>query len=466
MAKKIVVEKAKKRGRKKGFKAKDFSDLKADEYVQKWLSLTKEAQRRKKLGILQKYVDFTGLTPTELILEHHKDLQKEPIKRTEIGKIRIKNFFRYLKGEEINGKKVKKPKSHNSARQYAFSKVASFYKRCGVGVEFLKGEVPREHKNVKSQAIRENGERIGLDEEKELLKKIRDALPYLRTKAIFHCKISSGLLDADIFNLKVKDFEDGLYPDLRVCYIEGNRQKSDIRFQSFFNSEAVDFLDLYISERKSKGETITKKSWLFADLNGNGEQIYEDQFRKQLAKTTKMLGIKNLTPKSLRRYFNHVGKKLLHADSEIIERMMGHVGSISAKYQPYFDYPDDLAKLYSKQLDSALCLGNGNHTKTKITDLENEITEMKEEMTTVRKLKERYELESKELREEVNTLKDVASKLTEQMKFFASDQFKKVMASYEIESAEFDSLESIEPEPFDVRKSKALNNEKEKKRKK
>jgi len=403
----------KKRGRKKGtfgFESKDFSELEKDAYIKKWLKLNDDKDDcRKRLGVFQKYVDFTGKTPTQLIKEHHKDRQKEPLEQEEIAKKNIKDFFRYLRDEitDIDGKKYterynkKKGMSHNSARQYSYSKIASFYKRCGVGVEFLKGEIPREHKNVKSQVIRENGDRVSLDDEKVLLKKIREALPYLRTKTIFQCKISSGLLDSDIFSLKMKDYEDGLYPDFRVCYIEGNRQKSDIRFQSFFNSEAIDFLDLYIKQRKAKAkerkargldyEEITNDSWLFADLDGNGNQIYPDQFRKQLRKTCEMLGIKNLTPKRLRKYFNHIGIKQLHADKEIIERMMGHVGTVSAKYQPYFDYPDDLAKLYSNQLDGELCLGNGNQVKTKISVLKKKVEDMEDQVKSLRIAKEKYE---------------------------------------------------------------------------
>ena len=54
--------------------------------------------------------------------------------------------------------------------------------------------------------------------------------------------------DVDLFNLKVSNFHTGYFKDLNICYIEGNRQKADIRFQTFFNSEACNMLKIYLKE--------------------------------------------------------------------------------------------------------------------------------------------------------------------------------------------------------------------------
>ena len=57
-------------------------------------------------------------------------------------------------------------------------------------------------------------------------------------------------------------------------------------FQTFFNSEACDLLNLYIKERKSKGEELTNDTWLFVSLraekDGKVSYIYNDEILSNL----------------------------------------------------------------------------------------------------------------------------------------------------------------------------------------
>lgn len=356
---------------------KDFSNLKESKYVQKWLKNVKSD--RKRLGILKKYCNFIEKGPDKLILEHHEDQQKEPIKRTNIAKNQLKQYFKYLIGETINGKTRNRSISINSARQYVYSRIASFYKRNGVPIHFQKGEIPKEKKGVSDKVWRNGKERIGKDKQKMCIKMIKDSFKNTRDKAILLCKKSSGLDDVDLFNLKIRDYFRGYYKDLNVCYLEGYRQKTDMYYQTFLDSEACTMLQIYFRERNERGEDILDKNgnlkreayneWLFvsekANSNGTYRKIKKNAFSENLKSVCETLDIHNVTPKSFRRWFNSVLKRN-GINHEIVERMMGHKTKVSQKYNMVFEDPEAFTELYVEDIEPITLLGNGNQKYTKL----------------------------------------------------------------------------------------------------
>lgn len=258
---------------------KDFSNLMKSKYVEKWLKRVNSIQHR--LLLLDRFCKFIKKTPDELIQEHHQDLQLDPIEQTEIAKKQLNAYFGYLTQNEdnrfqneINNKIKSKKVKWNSARQYVYSKILSFYNRNNVPVNFNKGEMPEERKDKATKKIwKQNGNIILREGKKEVLKSIYDVMNSVRNRAILLCKISSGLDDVDLFNLKYGDFTNGYFDDYNVCYIDGHRAKTKVYFQTFFSSEACDALFTYFKYReKHKEEHITRNSWLFVGSKKiNGE---------------------------------------------------------------------------------------------------------------------------------------------------------------------------------------------------
>ena len=175
---------------------KDFIFLNKSEYVNKWIMSYSEPQQNSRMSILSRYIRFLlkEENPSEeemikkanrIILEHYEDLQKEPLKQTSIAKNQLRAFFNHLINE--NGRT-----SPNSARQYIYSKLASYFKRNNVPLIFQKGEIPKEKEEGKKDlAWRNNeGKMMNLNNLKEVLIKIRDSLKNTRDKAILLCKIS------------------------------------------------------------------------------------------------------------------------------------------------------------------------------------------------------------------------------------------------------------------------------------
>ena len=140
-------------------KKKSFNhDIENDNFTQKWLNCYKESERKNKLTVLEKYCEFTEKTPTELILEHKNDTYREnPLEIENIAKKQMFSFFEYLKD--------KKAITHNSARQYVFSKLASFYKKSNIPITFDKKEIPPHNPKGKVDKVWRNGDDSRVEEE-------------------------------------------------------------------------------------------------------------------------------------------------------------------------------------------------------------------------------------------------------------------------------------------------------------
>ena len=377
----------------------NYSDLMESPYVEKWLEKVKSKQGR--LGVLNNYCEFIEKTPEELILEHHEDNKKEPLKRTDIAKMQLHSYFGYLTAEEdekyqntVNNKIIKKTISWNSARQYVYSKLSSFYKRNKVPVSFEKGEIPEQRGGSINKTWMQGDKKLIREDKREGLKDLINAFNKIRDRTITFCKISSGLDDVDLFNLKVKNFNNGYFDDYEVSYVDGNRKKNGVYFQTFFNSEACKSIKLMLQDRERKGEVITDDSWLFVGnkkVKGKYTQMKPVIFYNDLSKICESLNITNITPKSFRRYFNNSIKKGLDAKAlEVAERMMGHQIGVKGAYQDMYNDMEEFTIWYVENIEhkTLLFTQNGRIIKLdkRIDDLEKENNELKERLDRLEEL--------------------------------------------------------------------------------
>jgi integrase len=387
---------------------KDFSSLLESKYVKKWIDSYSNGQKQARLGVLARYCNFVDKNPDKVLIEHKEDIHQEnPLDIKNIGTNQIHAFYSYLIGEEnnINSKMIEKSISINSARQYAYSKLPSYFKRNNIPITFQKNEIPKENQGVKDKVWRNGDKRVSKDEKKECIKQIKDSIKSIRDKTILLCKISSSLDDVDLFNLKVRDYKRGYYEDYNVCYIEGYRVKVKTYFQTFFNSEACDMMSLYFKDRERKGETIEDNSWLFvshkANKDGEYKKIKRTAFSDNLKETCQSLGIKNITPKSFRRWFNTELKRN-RVDFEIVERMMGHKTQVSHKYQEVFDDIDSFLELYVEEIEAFTLLGNGGNKK--LSEMDKKVEKLEIENLGLKTKLDGLNTEMKDLKELVKAI--------------------------------------------------------------
>lgn len=389
---------------------KDYSDLMESPYVAKWINCYTSGQQSR-LSVLNNYCIFLDKIPEEILLEHHQDIiNPNPLKITNIGTNQLLAYFEYLIGKKnnINNKMIDKAISYNSARQYVFSKMPSFFRKNNVKITFQKGDVPGEIDGVKDLIWRNGVKMIGKDEKKECIKNIKDTFDTKRNKAILLCKTSSAMDDVELFNLKVNDFIKGYFDDFNLCYLSGVRQKikkKGIKFQTFFNGEACDWLNLYLKEREQRKykqliektekeltevekEELKLKSklkgndWLFVSEKNINRKILSNAFADNLTKVCEKLDLHNITPKSFRRYFKTELRKNRIADG-VIKRMMGQKTDVGTKYDYMFmkGAEEELAEFYSEEIEPLIQIGNGvkaGKVNKKIEELEDELIAMKQ----------------------------------------------------------------------------------------
>lgn len=148
---------------------------------------------------------------------------------------------------------------------------------------------------------------------------------------------------------------------------------------------------------KKERKNVDSESWLFANIKDDTKQCNFNTFSESLKIICRKLDIKNITPKSLRRYFNTVLKRG-KIDFEIRERLLGHKVDISkgSAYDEILNDSYKLAKYYSDKIESLTLLGNGNKRISKV-DKRVEDLEIRNKglERTVEELKENIKLMSK-----------------------------------------------------------------------
>lgn len=361
----------------------DYSELESDAKVVKWLKYySSRNARRQRLGILSRFCEWSGKSPTELINEKKADDKLE--EPTEDPKFQLHAYFKYLTEEAPKEKRI----LINSARRYVYSVLAGLYKKNLCPVMFQRGEVPAEEPSQKgdwTEGEKGTEERQAISKyyKKDVLKRIRDNFDLIRDKGILCAKLSSGMDDVDLFILKVGDLWRGFDKKTRLCYITGNRKKDRMRFQTCFNSEATELLHDYLKRRETKGETITEDSWLlvskFPDSEGKPKRIKDNAFSVNLKECITKLKIEGITPKELRVYFEDLMDDGGFPET-VVKRMMGHVVESIADYKSYFRSKESFIEYLldttnHKHYNDLTSLGNMNHFRAEMGSKMEEMNE-------------------------------------------------------------------------------------------
>jgi integrase len=221
-----------------------IKELESDGEISSWLDAVaeRESTRKSYLQSMIKYLDYTGLTPTELIDKANEEEENLPKNRRSLKKY-FSGFKAILKdgGEYQNGK-TQKPLAEKSIKTH-IAVIKSFYNANDITLPFIKKSTARR--------IKENDDRPT----KEQLSKVLE-LADIKMKAIILIGTSSGLSMADILNLKVKDIRD--VDENGITTMRLQRLKSGVNFISFFSPQATRAIKSYLEYRNGYGTSINE----------------------------------------------------------------------------------------------------------------------------------------------------------------------------------------------------------------
>lgn len=339
--------------------------IKDEEVVTDWLDGLTEGSKANYLKAFAEFTITTGLTPLELldIANHEKE------DHTPSSESQLREWFKAYK-EHCN--RTGRSKATRNTRTVIIKDFFHYYEI----------DTPKErNKRRKKDPLKIKNKRPALTKEK--IKEALDAARTLRIKAIMLLQCSSGLSNADVVELKIKQFHDGLIPitddGKEFCMLHLEREKTGHEFLTFLSYEAVEAVKNYINNERQfpdwpylfQKHRITKKD----KTPQLTEDLVEDEYRKLnqwMGNEKRGYGLYNdITGHMCRKFFN---TSFANSDMNYEPRkhMMGHVvPGVDDSY--YLEHQDELMELYIKYMSRITI----NPTKT-ITLESKEYQELKE----------------------------------------------------------------------------------------
>jgi len=264
-----------------GFKVEETTqkntlcNIEGNPEVQTWLKTMGESSRPKHLAILEKFCEWCGKDPKQLILERDTELRNpDPNSRTGIRDL-ILDFRTYLEGEEYA------PKSINSMDGY----VRGFF------TAVLGKQAMINVKNYPATTITKD-----LVPTLEELRLMIDAVNVEeKFRIIFMAQ--TGMRVSDALELKVGDIKRELdlgKSPLAITYTPIKDREQIGERITFLGSDGIEILKQYLKWREGSGEQITENSPLFV---GRSSQ-YDNKKLVRLDRTTMNHSLKVATKKA------------------------------------------------------------------------------------------------------------------------------------------------------------------------
>lgn len=327
-----------------------YDELRKEPTVIKWLERINRKPKTEKsyLMALDKYIKFTGMTPTQLIEEAKRENREgvDPDDRAiQNRRYGFRKHLQNLKSERTNAKL--KPLSIRSAMRG----VQSFYTAFHL-------DAPKLHGGDIAESCTENTQTITREQIYEVLKHCT-----LVEKAIILVGCASGLAEADIINLKIEQFKKGYDAKTGFTTLEKLiRVKTKVQFTTFLTPEASQAVRDYLKfrnhepiekseeilEKAAKQKITSEKGYLFIkqvipkeykvnyepnewadneELRKYNEDAITHLFRRLAEKSGYINpdGWNIVRSHNSRKFFSLTLRNAgVHIDSDQIEHMMGH----------------------------------------------------------------------------------------------------------------------------------------------
>jgi len=228
-----------------------LDELKKDKMIQKWIKnrTTSEETVKGYLQTMQKYTDFIGKSPTELILEAEDEFRAGLPMRDRNIETYLIDFRDYLAGKNPKNSDAPQPKLSATTQQTRLHGVISFYNYHGIQLPVLPKSMSRAVPELKRKVI----------PEKEDIQKL---IPYCDPleKALVLVGISSGLSAVDLANLKINNLSYDTETGITIIHII--RQKTNFEFHTFLTPEATSAVQEYLKYRNRQGRNVSESIYI------------------------------------------------------------------------------------------------------------------------------------------------------------------------------------------------------------
>ncbi|KXB01216.1 hypothetical protein AKJ41_02380 [candidate division MSBL1 archaeon SCGC-AAA259O05] len=247
-------------------------DVESFEEFRQWVSGKSRQTRSHYKSSLRKFCEFHGMSPRELVAEAREgpdEGSEAPWLEERAADRRLKEWHEHLVEEG--------DVSRNSAATY-WRHIKSFYKEFGVEIS---ADTPK--------GGRENS-RPELDAED--VKRMADAAPSLRDRAMIWVGFQAGMNPAEVCRLDVGDVERQLEGGGCPICIEKTRKKTYRDHETWIHREAAEALRNYLAERERKEGELDPGDPLFVkhSVRKGDRRLTEDIVRKVMREVRDRVG--------------------------------------------------------------------------------------------------------------------------------------------------------------------------------
>jgi len=280
-----------------------LKNLSAEEFWMAEMARRSESTKKRYRMFLDKFCEFVGAGPDEIIETRRKDLESSDPQARRRFEILLKQFINYLEAE---GYSV-------SSLQVAYAAIRSFFETHYMQLMMRRGDYP-------------SGEGIGQRAAtKEVLQKMYERAD-ARGRALILCLKDSGLRVSDLAKLRVGYVKKHLGAGEEYVPIRIVTKKKRIVARTFFGPEALEALKEYL-ERREKGtrhvepEKLTDSSPLF--VTKRKQPLTRSGLSSLITQLAQRVGLERISAHSLRKFFQ-TQLEAAGVHPNWIEQMMGH----------------------------------------------------------------------------------------------------------------------------------------------
>lgn len=213
--------------------------------VDQWLSSIVRTNTRSSYTYAFKlYLEYTGKTAEELVDEAIEDQRHDPRERRGLPLTRLLGFYEWL----TSTYRI----TQNSARTLVNS-IRSFYATFNIYVK-LKGRSTLPRGRVQHK-------RLILDP-RQVLRLVNHSRT-IRDRAIIVMLFQSGMDQSTLCSLQYQDIAKGLESEETPLMLNLSRIKTDVDYYSFLGRDAVDLLEAYLVDMRSRGFKYSSMTPLF-----------------------------------------------------------------------------------------------------------------------------------------------------------------------------------------------------------
>ena len=320
--------------------SKQIPSWKEDSAFQRWMgTITRKSTKRSYKSWFRCYMEFTQLTPSQLIDEALEDMKRDPREKQGIVMQRLINFYHWLKTDyqkKPKGKDKTKPEGKGVSDKTAHARIGavrSFYATFGVTVR-MKGRQSLPRPRVENKRMK-----VGAEQVRVLINHTRG----LRDRAIILTMFQGGMDVSTLCSVKYRDVAKGLEKQEHPLRLDLYRPKTGVEYYTFLGKDAVKAIKAYISDMESRGVTFTFGTPLFLKERGKTEGITPNLIQnmmKLVAVNSGFVDAKNngkafnpLGPHALRESF---GSLMINSGvpDTIVDFWLGHsIGEMSEAYK-------------------------------------------------------------------------------------------------------------------------------------